>query len=360
MCAILYSALQPVNAEALARIDCEFPDIAGELDMKRMKKESKDFKADVAAELPVDTDSATELKEIVQELDESLQDEPCVVQDQSQVVSSASDSEESSGIANDLDALLAEVQAETDEVLGEPEPVALDAVEDSSEDPSSVPEVITDVEGAMDEDPVQSVIPTPDGEEAIELATDSMADELVRHQEHLDAVASVFSEATQEIEDMAESINEVVGADECATTAEDEISTPAAECSDDVLPSPMRDDFPANGMATGIGSITQELRQEIESLKAGVLTQLDRAAALIEQMDGTYQRLEAMTSQATQWQQALEEAHQAGQRFAATQMAAVTAREDFEQAQARADDACRMWHAANEKSVAEACVAVQS
>ncbi len=377
MCAILYSAMQPVNGETIDRIDREYPDISGELDMSRMKKESKKFQEDVAAELQ--TAGSPELSAIVQELDESLRDAAAEASDAAPepvVSTDATESSEPAAIAEDIDALLEEVQAETDEAQGEDILAALSAVEETAENLVDALETSADaclVEAARNVGDANIATTPIEGDQAIESSMDTVADELMRQQEHLDAVASAFSEASQEIDTLNESISEVAAvADESAagiaepanqdndmTTVVDEAISVVDEsaCVEEEMPAvvdaseetntmsaPVSNTVSSTAPAMNMGAMTNELRKEIESLKAGVLTQLDRAAALIEQMDGTYQRLEAMTARATQWQQALEEAHQAGRRFAETQAAAVAARGDFEQAQARADEAWRIWH----------------
>ncbi len=383
MCAILYSAMQPVNSETIARIDREFPDISGELDMARMKKESKKFQEDVAAELQ--TAEAPELRAIVQELDESLRDAAAEASDAAPepvVDTDAVENNEPAAIAEDIDALLEEVQAETDEAQGEDILAALSAVEETAENLVDALGTSVDAcvaEASLNVDDTNSEMTPIEGDQVNEPSMDSVADELMRQQEHLDAVASAFSDVTQEIDTLNESISEVAAvADEPVaestepvhqendmTTMVDEATSMAEESAcvkeemqavtgavdeQNAMSASASSTISSKAPAMDIGVMTSELRKEIESLKAGVLTQLDRAAALIEQMDGTYQRLEAMTARATQWQQALEEAHQAGRRFAETQAAAVAARGDFEQAQARADEAWRIWHEANRKA----------
>lgn len=91
------------------------------------------------------------------------------------------------------------------------------------------------------------------------------------------------------------------------------------------------------------GCPTRPLREELEAIRGGILEDLDRVVALLNTIDRTRLAAEDAYARAAAFRDAAAEGVQAVQAMADAQMEACTAREAYERAQQKLQEACRSW-----------------
>lgn len=404
MRSVLSDSLAPTVRRAIAEIDRDCPQARAGVVMESINNEADAFHKDVVdkledagdpdidallaefAEVTKDATGQEETGEAAEEvLDADLQallaetsgaapEEAGLAELAAELVEPEGDTAEATEAADDVTAMLEELDRTDDPAagLGEAAEVPPEEFDEAAEVPVEEAATVSGEPGVN-----------------IETVTDQVAESLSTAEAQLDAIASAFEVAAAELGEATDDVVQAVGpaaeapadsADDLAALADWDAEAGADESSEVGSVEPVSDDASvmtsnlqaasasvsftvspaaqAGGRATsppaGPARRADEMRAQLKQARANILSELDDLLVMLERVDQMQVQADETVAKARQFEQAAARAQVAGQALAAAEAEAAKARAAFEQAQARASGARQTWEQAQQEAATAA------